>query len=97
MIVGGGALLAIVLAMSVDSNTCRTADLTNKENQMIELTESEEKDLLAHYVSFETDEQETVQPDWVSRKFPSTGRVCRCVESDGSVVIKKIYKTVPEM
>jgi len=57
---------------------------------MIKLTESEERDLLAHYATFEIDEQETVQPDWVSRKFPSTGRVCRCVESNGSVVIKQI-------
>ena len=57
---------------------------------MIKLTESEEKDLLAHYATFEIDEQSIVQPGWVSRKFPSTGRVCRCVESDGSVIIKQI-------
>ena len=60
---------------------------------MIKLTESEEKDLLAYYASFEIDEQETVQPDWVSRKFPSTGRVlCRCVESNGSVIVKQVVE-----
>lgn len=57
---------------------------------MNELTESEENDLLLHYKTFEIDTHEIVQPDWVSRKFPSTGRVCRCVESKGSVVIKQI-------
>lgn len=62
---------------------------------MIKLTESEEKDLLAHYASFEIDEQETVQPNWVSRKFPSTGRVCRCVESNGSVIIKQVVEYYP--
>ena len=59
---------------------------------MIKLTESEEKALLSYYAAFEIDEQETVEPDWVSRKFPSTGRVCRCVESKGSVIIKQINK-----
>jgi len=59
---------------------------------MIKLTESEEKDLMAHYATFEIEEQEIVQPDWVSRKFPSTGRVCRCVESNGSVVIKQVVE-----
>ena len=59
---------------------------------MIKLTGSEEKDLLSYYAAFEIDEQETVEPDWVSRKFPSTGRVCRCVESKGSVIIKQINK-----
>jgi hypothetical protein len=62
---------------------------------MIKLTESEEQDLLAHYASFEIDEQETVQPNWVSRKFPSTGRVCRCVESNGSVIIKQVVEYYP--
>ena len=57
---------------------------------MIKLIESEEKDLLAHYAAFGIDEQETVQPGWVSRKFSSTGRVCRCVESNDSIVIKQI-------
>lgn len=59
---------------------------------MIKITDSEEKDLLSYYSSFEIDEQETVQSDWVSRIFPSTGRVCRCVETDGSVIIKQIVE-----
>ena len=62
---------------------------------MIILTESEEKDLLAYYATFEIDEQSIVQPDWVSRKFPSTGRICRCVESNGSVIIKQIVEYYP--
>ena len=59
---------------------------------MINLTESEEKDLLAAYASFKIDEQSIVQPDWVSRKFSSTGRIIRCVENktNGSVIIKQI-------
>lgn len=59
---------------------------------MIKLTELEEKDLLAFYTSFEIDEQSIVQPDWVSRKFSSTGRIIRCVENktNGSVIIKQI-------
>jgi hypothetical protein len=62
---------------------------------MIILTESEEKDLLAYYATFEIDEQSMVCPDWVSRKFPSTGRICRCVESNGSVIIKQIVEYYP--
>ena len=57
---------------------------------MIKLRESEEKDLLAYYATFEIDEQSIVQPDWVSRKFPSTGRICQCVEINKSVIIKQI-------
>jgi hypothetical protein len=57
---------------------------------MIILTETEQKDLLSYYKSYEIDEQQTVQSDWVSRKFPSTGRVARCVEKDGSVIIKQV-------
>lgn len=62
---------------------------------MIKITESEERDLLAYYTAFGIDEQETVQSDWVSRKFPSTGRVCRCVEINGSVIIKQIVEYYP--
>ena len=62
---------------------------------MITITDSEERDLLAYYSSFEIDEQSIVQPDWVSRKFPSTGRVCRCVETNGSVIIKQIVEYYP--
>ena len=61
---------------------------------MIKLTESEEKDLLLYYAAFEIDEQETVQPDWVSRKFPSTGRVIRCVELNGRVIIKQLVDRI---
>lgn len=57
---------------------------------MIMLTRSEEVDLIKRYGSFELDEQQDVQPDWVSRKFPSTGRVCRVVEANGTVIIKQI-------
>ena len=61
---------------------------------MIKITESEEKDLLSYYTTFEIDEQETVQPDWVSRKFPSTGRVIRCVELNGRVIIKQLVDRI---
>ena len=61
---------------------------------MIKLTESEEKDLLSYYAAFEIDEQETVEPDWVSRKFPSTGRVIRCVELNGRVIIKQLVDRI---
>ena len=61
---------------------------------MIELTESEQSDLLSYYSSVEIDEQETVQPDWVSRKFPSTGRVIRCVELNGIVIIKQLVDRI---
>lgn len=59
---------------------------------MITLTESEEKDLLSRYATYEIDEQEIVQTDWVSRQFASTGRVCRCVEKNDSIIIKQIRK-----
>lgn len=61
---------------------------------MIELTESEQADLLSYYSGVEIDEQETVQPDWVSRKFPSTGRVIRCVEFNGRVIIKQVLDRI---
>ena len=61
---------------------------------MIKLTESEEKDLLSYYAAFEIDEQETVEPDWVSRKFPSTDRVIRCVELNGRVIIKQLVDRI---
>jgi hypothetical protein len=64
---------------------------------MIKLRESEERDLLAYYATFEIDEQSIVQPDWVSRKFPSTGRVCRCVETNGSAIIKQIEEYYPHL
>ena len=64
---------------------------------MIKLRESEERDLLAYYATFEIDEQSIVQPDWVSRKFPSTGQVCRCVETNGSVIIKQIEEYYPHL
>lgn len=57
---------------------------------MIELTETEKQHLLEHYDSYVIDEQETVKPDWVSRKFPSGGRWIRCVESNNTVIIKQI-------
>lgn len=58
---------------------------------MIILTESEQKDLMSYYLKFKIDEESVVQSDWVSRKFPSTGRVCRCIElEDGSVLIKQV-------
>lgn len=57
---------------------------------MITLTVSEQADLIKHYGSFEIDEQQDVQPDWVSRRFPSTGRVCRVVEANGTVIVKQI-------
>lgn len=57
---------------------------------MITLSETEINDLNASYSSFEIDEQTEVQPDWVSRKFPSSGRVMRCVENDGVVIIKQM-------
>jgi len=57
---------------------------------MITLTDSEIKDLLAHYAEFKIEESVTVESNWVSRKFPSTGRVARCVESDKSVIIKQV-------
>ena len=61
---------------------------------MIELTESEQLDLLSYYSGVEIDEQETVQPDWVSRKFSSTGRVIRCVELNGRVIIKQLVDRI---
>jgi len=57
---------------------------------MIVLTESEKKDLLNYYKSYKIDEQKKVETDWVSRKFPSTGRVARCVEKEHSVIIKQV-------
>ena len=46
---------------------------------------------MSYYLKFKIDEQSVVQSDWVSRKFPSTGRVCRCIElEDGSVLIKQV-------
>ena len=57
---------------------------------MITLSETEINDLNASYSSFEIDEQTEVQPDWVSRQFPSSGRVMRCVENDGVVIIKQM-------
>ena len=57
---------------------------------MIELTETEQNDLLAVYEGFTIDEQQTVEPDWVSRKFPSTGRVIRCAEQNNRVVVKQL-------
>ena len=64
------------------------------ELKMIELTESEQSDLLSYYSGIEIDEQETVQPVWVSRKFPSTGRVIRCVELNGRVIIKQLVDRI---
>lgn len=61
---------------------------------MIELTESEQSDLLSYYSGVEIDEQETVQPDWVSRKIPSTGKVIRCVELNGRVIIKQLVDRI---
>ncbi|CAB4222474.1 hypothetical protein UFOVP1655_110 [uncultured Caudovirales phage] len=57
---------------------------------MIEMTEQEKNDLLSHYTSYEIDEQSEVQTDWVSRKFPSSERHVRCVEKNGSVIIKQL-------
>lgn len=57
---------------------------------MIELTVEEKNNLLSHYTSYEIDEQSEVQPDWVTRKFPSSGRHIRCVEKNGLVIIKQL-------
>ena len=57
---------------------------------MIELHETEINDLNNSYSAFEIDEQSEVKPDWVSRKFPSSGRIIRCVENNGVVVIKQV-------
>lgn len=59
---------------------------------MIELTEQEKNDLLSFYTSYMIDKQEIVQKDWVTRKFPSTGRFIRCVEINGSVIIKQLFE-----
>jgi hypothetical protein len=58
---------------------------------MIELTEQEKNDLLSCYVSYEIVEDEIIQPDWVTRKFPSSGRLIRCVEKEGGAVIKQLH------
>ena len=57
---------------------------------MRELTDKEKSDLLSHYQSYDVDEQEIVQADWVTRKFPSTGALMRCVVRDGAVIIKQL-------
>ena len=64
--------------------------IKNKEKIMIKLTEQEKNDLSSHYTSYEIDEQSEVQTDWVSRKLPSSGRCMRCVEKNGSVIIKQL-------
>jgi len=57
---------------------------------LINLTEQEKNDLLSFYTSYAIDEQEVVREDWVTRKFPSSGRFIRCVEKDGSVIVKQL-------
>lgn len=58
---------------------------------MISLTETEEKEILSYYGSYVIDEQQNIESDWVSRKFPSSGRVVRCVEKDNYVIIKQVF------
>ena len=69
---------------------CKNMVYYNKEKIMIKLTEQEKNDLSSHYTSYEIDEQSEVQTDWVSRKLPSSGRCMRCVEKNGSVIIKQL-------
>ena len=57
---------------------------------MIILTDAEKNDLMLHYGAFQIDEQLEITSQWVSRKFPSTGRVARCIEENGGVTIKQV-------
>lgn len=72
------------LTQIISNNTEKTT-MTN-----IVLSSDEQTDLLQHYKTYTIDEQPTVELDWVSRKFPSSGRVARLVEKDGSAVIKQV-------
>lgn len=61
---------------------------------MIILTESEQIDILSYYPTYIVDEQEGERPDnesWVSRLFPSTGRMARIKQDGNHAIIKQVF------
>lgn len=67
-------------------------------NMLIELLESEIRELMTEYTTYQLDCVSHTGPPlgWVTRKFASTGRKARLIEhTDGSVTIKQIVEGMP--